>query len=258
MHDILSDAFIEFGQILRDPGQEPLATFFNWATNTFDRFVAADAQGQRIISPRTLIVRWSFVSSQIMRDLTLRSRGEFGSFRAFRPFFSFYCEIPLNWRDIEIVHLFFEELLGLHCLRKVALQVSAVNASVEQSASCDMGYLALSPLPLHHLGGALVGDFDGGAGTTFSPNNTASYNPPLLSFSSSTANVVTPHASDFRRPLPNANDFLAPATSSGGVGGGGRLHSGTTTEFDHPFLSLAPSAHSGFPGSPNSHTMNEP
>jgi hypothetical protein len=69
--------------MLRDLGPDPLGTLVNWATTKFERFLAPDQQGQRFISPRSLLVRWTFVSTQIMRDLTLRSRGEFGSFRKF-------------------------------------------------------------------------------------------------------------------------------------------------------------------------------
>lgn len=58
------------------------------------------------MSPRSLLIRFNFVTSQIMRDLVLRSEPNFGS-----------------W---QIISLFLDEFLGFQVLRRVALQISAI------------------------------------------------------------------------------------------------------------------------------------
>jgi hypothetical protein len=143
--------------------------------------------------------------------------------------------------------------------------VSAVNASVEQSAAGDMGYLSLPNFPL--LPSGALG-FDASvhvsatppATSTFDAANSALYGPPSLlhsSYSSSSGpTVVTPHASDFQRPLAGAgcgsNDFLAPAAPTSPTANARR-----SIDLENPFLSLAPTP-SVFPGSPNSHSMTDP
>lgn len=61
----------------------------------------AQSQGSRQISPRSLLLRWSFVASQIMRDLTLRSAPAFGSYQIFGLFFEELLSMQVS-DDLEL------------------------------------------------------------------------------------------------------------------------------------------------------------
>ncbi|WAR64075.1 hypothetical protein PtB15_16B235 [Puccinia triticina] len=109
-HEILGGCFDEFRAILNNPNVT-IDHFISFVEATYKRCLQPSADGERALSPRSLLVRWCFVSSQLIRDLTLRSASSFGSF--------------------QIVNLFFDEWLGFKVLRKVALHVAAVAASVD-------------------------------------------------------------------------------------------------------------------------------
>lgn len=90
-------------------------------------------------SPRSILIRFNFVTSQIMRDLVLRSEPTFGS-----------------W---QIISLFLDEFLGFQVLRKVALQISGVTESSrtthhEQAPSSQTPYgyngYSNAPPPVPH------------------------------------------------------------------------------------------------------------
>ncbi|KAL8290536.1 hypothetical protein RQP46_002794 [Phenoliferia psychrophenolica] len=111
-HSLLEDCFEGFKDILQNPGQVPIETFIRWADQCFDRCIApATSAAHRQTSPRSLLIRWSFVTSQVMRDLTLRSAPTFGSFA--------------------IASTFFDEFLSFQVLRRVALQISAIAPALE-------------------------------------------------------------------------------------------------------------------------------
>ena len=59
------------------------------------------------MSPRSFLIRSSFIINQIMRDLTLRSDPSFGSF--------------------QILSLLVGECIGFSTLRQVALQAATIN-----------------------------------------------------------------------------------------------------------------------------------
>lgn len=111
-HEILGACFDDFRVILNNPNAS-IEHFISFVESTYERCLQPTGDGERGLSPRSLLVRWCFVSSQLIRDLTLRSASSFGSF--------------------QIVNLFFDEWLGLKVLRKVALHVAAVAASVEST-----------------------------------------------------------------------------------------------------------------------------
>lgn len=113
-HDTLGHCFDDFRQVIGNPNVT-IDNFIQFAECTYDRCLQPSPDGERSLSPRSLLVRWCFVSSQLIRDLTLRSAASFGSF--------------------QIVNLFFDEWLGFKVLRKVALHVAAVAASVDATST---------------------------------------------------------------------------------------------------------------------------
>ncbi|PLW16673.1 hypothetical protein PCANC_13338 [Puccinia coronata f. sp. avenae] len=113
-HEILGACFDDFRTVLNNPNVT-IDHFIAFVEATYKRCLQPSADGERALSPRSLLVRWCFVSSQLIRDLTLRSASSFGSF--------------------QIVNLFFDEWLGFKVLRKVALHVAAVAASVDTTSS---------------------------------------------------------------------------------------------------------------------------
>ncbi|CAH7667904.1 hypothetical protein BY996DRAFT_4587593 [Phakopsora pachyrhizi] len=112
-HEILGACFEDFRQILINPSAT-IEHFISFVEVTYERCLQPINDGERGLSPRSLLVRWCFVSSQLIRDLTLRSASSFGLF--------------------QIVNLFFDEWLGFKVLRKVALHVAAVAASVDATS----------------------------------------------------------------------------------------------------------------------------
>lgn len=113
-HDVLGHCFDDFRQVISNPNVT-IENFIRFVECTYERCLQPSLDGERSLSPRSLLVRWCFVSSQLIRDLTLRSATSFGSF--------------------QIVNLFFDEWLGFKVLRKVALHVAAVAASVDATSS---------------------------------------------------------------------------------------------------------------------------
>jgi len=88
----------------------------------------APTQGDRPgMSSRSVLIRWGYVTSQIMRDLTIRSDPAFGAF--------------------QILKLFLDDWIALNVLRSVALSTNSVAASVEPVM--HQQYLTLSPMQGH-------------------------------------------------------------------------------------------------------------
>lgn len=116
-HEVLGTCFEDFRAILNNPNAS-IEHFISFVESTSQRCLQPTADNERGLSPRSLLVRWCFVSSQLIRDLTLRSAASFGSF--------------------QIVNLFFDEWLGFMVLRKVALHVAAVAASVDTTPAVQV------------------------------------------------------------------------------------------------------------------------
>jgi len=76
------------------------------------------------MSSRSVLIRWGYVTSQIMRDLTIRSDPAFGAF--------------------QILKLFLDDWISLTVLRTVALSTNSVAASVEPVM--QQQFFTLSPL----------------------------------------------------------------------------------------------------------------
>jgi len=76
------------------------------------------------MSSRSVLIRWGYVTSQIMRDLTIRSDPAFGAF--------------------QILKLFLDDWIALNVLRSVALSTNSVAASVEPVM--QQQFFSLSPM----------------------------------------------------------------------------------------------------------------
>ncbi|KAH7343806.1 hypothetical protein B0J17DRAFT_565085 [Rhizoctonia solani] len=92
---------------------EPVRDVMAWADGCCERLMGARGNGQdrATMSSRSVLIRWQYVTSQIMRDLTIRSDPAFGAF--------------------QILKLFMDDWIALNVLRTVALSTNSVAASVE-------------------------------------------------------------------------------------------------------------------------------
>ncbi|KAG9050540.1 hypothetical protein FS837_004724 [Tulasnella sp. UAMH 9824] len=107
---------------------EPVRDVMNWADMCCERLMGragADGEEKSTMSSRSVLIRWGYVTSQVMRDLTIRSDPAFGAF--------------------QILKLFLDDWIALNVLRSVALSTNSVQASVEPVM--QQQYLALSPMP---------------------------------------------------------------------------------------------------------------
>ncbi|EJD01155.1 uncharacterized protein FOMMEDRAFT_169330 [Fomitiporia mediterranea MF3/22] len=98
---------------------EPVGEVMAWADNVCERLMGGNrgpnmtggVEERSTISSRSILIRWGYVTSQIMRDLTIRSDPAFGAF--------------------QILKLFLDDWIALNVLRSVALSTNSVAASVE-------------------------------------------------------------------------------------------------------------------------------
>ncbi|KAG8900020.1 hypothetical protein FRB99_006295 [Tulasnella sp. 403] len=117
---------------------EPVREIMNWADMCCEKLMGrgANADGgaedKATLSSRSVLIRWGYVTSQIMRDLTIRSDPAFGAF--------------------QILKLFLDDWIALNVLRSVALSTNSVQASVEPVM--QQQYLSLSPMPGQEFTGA--------------------------------------------------------------------------------------------------------
>jgi regulatory factor X len=107
---------------------EPVRDLMSWADKCCDRLMRSgrntmDERGT--LSSRSILIRWGYVTSQIMRDLTIRSDPAFGAF--------------------QILKLFLDDWIALNVLRNVALSTNSVAASVEPMM--QQQFFSLSPMP---------------------------------------------------------------------------------------------------------------
>jgi len=82
------------------------------------------------MSSRSVLIRWGYVTSQVMRDLTIRSDPAFGAF--------------------QILKLFLDDWISVNVLRSVALSTNSVAASVEPAI--QQQFFSLSPSPMNGQG----------------------------------------------------------------------------------------------------------
>lgn len=106
---------------------EPVREVMAWADKCCERLMgqrvgAGDDRGT--LSSRSVLIRWCYVTSQVMRDLTIRSDPAFGAF--------------------QIMKLFLDDWIAVNVLRSVALSTNSVAASVEPVM--QQQFFSLSPM----------------------------------------------------------------------------------------------------------------
>ncbi|KAF8450724.1 hypothetical protein L210DRAFT_3609019 [Boletus edulis BED1] len=106
---------------------EPVREVMAWADKCTERLMeqrigTSDDRGA--MSPRSVLIRWGYVTSQVMRDLTIRSDPAFGAF--------------------QIMKLFLDDWIAVNVLRNVALSTNSVAASVEPVM--QQQFFSLSPM----------------------------------------------------------------------------------------------------------------
>jgi regulatory factor X len=111
--------------LVRSP--EPVRDVMAWADDCCERLMGtgrSSGEDRTTLSSRSVLIRWGYVTSQIMRDLTIRSDPAFGAF--------------------QILKLFLDDWIALNVLRSVALSTNSVAASVEPVI--QQQFFTLSPM----------------------------------------------------------------------------------------------------------------
>ncbi|KAH9977958.1 hypothetical protein BGW80DRAFT_1435630 [Lactifluus volemus] len=105
---------------------EPVRDIMAWADKCCERLMGAGsgAEDRGTMSSRSVLIRWGYVTSQVMRDLTIRSDPTFGAY--------------------QILKLFLDDWIALNVLRNVALSTTSVAASVEPVM--QQHFITLSPM----------------------------------------------------------------------------------------------------------------
>ncbi|KAG8970623.1 hypothetical protein FRC05_000559 [Tulasnella sp. 425] len=116
---------------------EPVRDIMNWADMCYERLMGrasggADGEEKSTMSSRSVLIRWGYVTSQVMRDLTIRSDPSSGHFQGLK--------------------LFLDDWIAFNVLPSIALSTNSVQASVEPVM--QQQYLALSPMPGQEFTGA--------------------------------------------------------------------------------------------------------
>ncbi|KAJ7095392.1 hypothetical protein B0H15DRAFT_929126 [Mycena belliarum] len=109
---------------------EPVREVMTWADKCCDRLMGSSrashggSEERSTMSSRSVLIRWGYVTSQVMRDLTIRSDPAFGAF--------------------QIMKLFLDDWIAVNVLRSVALSTNSVAASVEPVM--QQQFFTLSPM----------------------------------------------------------------------------------------------------------------
>ncbi|PBK69645.1 uncharacterized protein ARMOST_05346 [Armillaria ostoyae] len=108
---------------------EPVREVMSWADKCCDRLMGGSramhgGEERGTMSSRSVLIRWGYVTSQVMRDLTIRSDPAFGAF--------------------QILKLFLDDWIAVNVLRSVALSTNSVAASVEPVM--QQQFFSLSPM----------------------------------------------------------------------------------------------------------------
>ncbi|KAM5532305.1 hypothetical protein V8D89_014063 [Ganoderma adspersum] len=119
----------EFVQVLEglSKSQDPVRDVMAWADKCCEHLMGGRGGGveeRTTMSSRSVLIRWGYVTSQVMRDLTIRSDPAFGAF--------------------QILKLFLDDWIALNVLRNVALSTNSVAASVEPVM--QQQFFSLSPM----------------------------------------------------------------------------------------------------------------
>jgi len=107
---------------------EPVREVMTWADKCCERLMVGQrsngGEERNTMSSRSVLIRWGYVTSQVMRDLTIRSDPAFGAF--------------------QILKLFLDDWIAVNVLRSVALSTNSVAASVEPVM--QQNFFTLSPM----------------------------------------------------------------------------------------------------------------
>ncbi|KAJ7700099.1 hypothetical protein B0H17DRAFT_1048579 [Mycena rosella] len=109
---------------------EPVREVMTWADKCCERLMGSSRashggpEERSTMSSRSVLIRWGYVTSQVMRDLTIRSDPAFGAF--------------------QIMKLFLDDWIAVNVLRSVALSTNSVAASVEPVM--QQQFFTLSPM----------------------------------------------------------------------------------------------------------------
>jgi regulatory factor X, other len=117
--DLVQLLEVEFVAVLDalSKSSEPVREVMSWADKCCERLMGnhrsnqANHEERGTMSSRSVLIRWGYVTSQVMRDLTIRSDPAFGAF--------------------QILKLFLDDWIAVNVLRNVALSTNSVAASVE-------------------------------------------------------------------------------------------------------------------------------
>jgi len=138
--DLVQLLEVEFVAVLDalSKSSEPVREVMSWADKCCERLMGRSNQGgheeRGTMSSRSVLIRWGYVTSQVMRDLTIRSDPAFGAF--------------------QILKLFLDDWIAVNVLRNVALSTNSVAASVEPvmqqnffSLGADEGFVSMDVRP---------------------------------------------------------------------------------------------------------------
>jgi len=142
--DLVQLLEVEFVAVLESlsKSSEPVREVMSWADKCCERLMGssrnANHNGQEergTMSSRSVLIRWGYVTSQVMRDLTIRSDPAFGAF--------------------QILKLFLDDWIAVNVLRSVALSTNSVAASVEPVM--QQQFFSLSPMAGQESFGSMDG-----------------------------------------------------------------------------------------------------
>ncbi|KAF5389106.1 hypothetical protein D9757_004905 [Collybiopsis confluens] len=135
--DLVQLLEVEFVSLLDSlpKSSEPVREVMSWADKCCERLMGSSRSGQHgeersTMSSRSVLIRWGYVTSQVMRDLTIRSDPAFGAFQILKLFLEANV-MPSDW-------------IAVNVLRSVALSTNSVAASVEPVM--QQQFFSLSPM----------------------------------------------------------------------------------------------------------------
>ncbi|KAI5481142.1 hypothetical protein MNV49_005577 [Pseudohyphozyma bogoriensis] len=220
-HDLLTECFAGVKQLLVNPGTNPIESFIRWADQCFEKCGAfSSMDGARTTSPRSLLVRWTFVTSQIMRDLTLRSAPTFGSFAICAAVLR---KVALQPSAIASVHIPSSSPVGLIIPPQTPFIPTTQSASANLAASFGLPNAALPPAPFYPVDsfiktsmGALSGyNLAGDVDVHFTTTHEVTYPANFALASPSALFMSEPHAGDpMGYQLDQGEYGLAPASTT--------------------------------------------
>ncbi|KAJ7913520.1 hypothetical protein B0H13DRAFT_1612524 [Mycena leptocephala] len=115
-HEDLQLLEVEFAATLDSlpKSTEPVKEVIAWADNGFERLCVGKSAGKSP-SLRSVLIRWSYVMDQIIRDLTIRGDPSSGAF--------------------QIVRIFLHDWIGCNVLRSVVLSVNSIEPERQQQST---------------------------------------------------------------------------------------------------------------------------